>query len=444
MYYIVENQLQLDKLSYNKPCFVSVIPLNHNYHPSLTRVSLIYLKSEGHKGYIFPIEHNDGISIDINLVKDFILKHPSIYVLDKKKILYLLGEEFNLPNIIDINLLHLEETILPLNIPSYKSIVAGYIEGAFKSSPNLNSFIPITKHYEEQEQIYSFIRKYIGKNAINTFYHQDYIWVMYCVEKQGIALNLNDFNTHFTLPYPQFSIKENKIITSYNLYNFTSRPSNSFNGVNFAALNKSDGTREFIIPGEDFLFEYDMKAFHLYLSAKIIGFDLPKGDIHTEFGKMYFRKQELSPEEYKKSKQLSFKMLNGGVFSQYKDVPFWNKLEEYIANLWVKIQQQGYIELEGGRKIKLDEIEHPTPQKLYNYQVQSLETFQNIRILKDLFVYLENKKSKIILYSYDAFLIDYQSIDGKQTLKDIKQIIEKQGFQCSVSYGENYNKLIKL
>lgn len=441
MFWIVEEENQLNKLSYSKPCFISVIPLNHNYHPKLTEVSLIYYKVEGHKGYIFPINHNDGFSLDVELVKEFILKHPNIYVLDKKKILYFLGDKFKENNIIDINLLHLENTINQLELPDYKSIVANYIEGTFKSHPKLNSFIPITKHYEEQESIYSFIKSYIGNQLKSTYYNTDYIWNMYCVEKNGINLDRATLDQHYSLKIPQFSIRDNKILSQYNLYNFTSRPSNSFNGVNYAALNKTDGTRGFIIPEEDYLFEFDMKSYHLFLSAKIIGFELPEGDIHTEFGKYYFGKEELTPEEYKKSKQLSFKQMNGGVFSQYKHVPFWNKLEEHIKTLWIKIQENGYVELVCGRKIKLEEIIEPTPQKCWNYIIQNYETYCNILILKDLFVYLRDKKSKIIMYSYDAFLVDYKNEDGKFILKEIKNIIENQGFKSSVSYGINYNEL---
>lgn len=444
MFYIVENKNQLNKLSYNKPCFINVISLNNNYHPSLTGVSLIYYKVEGHKGYIFPINHNDGFSLDINLVKDFILKHPNIYVLDKKKLLYQLGEDFIDSKVIDINLLHLEKTILPLKIPDFSSKVSNYIEGAFKSHNNLNSFIPITKHYEEQEKIYNFIKHYIGINLFNPYYQQEYTWVMYCVEKQGISLDIGVFNNHFSIPYKKFSIKNNKIYTQYNLYNFTSRPSNAFNNVNFAALNKSDLTREFIIPNDGWLFEYDMRAYHLYLSAKLIDFDLPQGDIHTELGKFYFNKEELTEEEYKKSKQLSFKMMNGGVYSQYKHVPFWKKLEEYISNMWVGVEENGFVELKGGRKIYLKDISNPTPQKIYNYLIQSLETYYNIWILKDLLLYLEDKESKIILYSYDAFLLDYNENDDKIILKEIKKIIEKHGFKSSVSIGKNYNNLRKI
>ena len=445
-FWIVENEEQLKKLSYNKSCYVNIIPLNHNYHPLLTSISLIYYRNqEEDKGFIFPINHNDGISIELDLIKSFLLKHPQIYCLNKKTLLHQLGKEFNLKKIIDINLLHLENTIYKLEIPNYKQSVANYIESSFKSHINLNSFIPITKHYEEQESIYYYIQDYIGNQLNNPFYNEEYSWVMYCIEKQGISLNFNVFNQHFTLPYKKFSIKDNKIYSNYNLYNFTTRPSNSFNGVNFAALNKSDSTREFIVPSESWLFEYDFRAYHLYLSAKLIEYKLPEGDIHTELGKFYFDKDNLTEEEYKKSKQLSFKMMNGGVFPQYKHVPFWKQLEEYIAKLWIEIEDSGFIQLVGGRKIKLQEIPNPTPQKVYNYIIQSAETYYNVKTLSSLLKYLENKKgTRIIMYSYDAMLIDFKEEDGKQILKDIKDIIEEQGFQSSVSYGRNYDKLIKI
>lgn len=444
-FWIIEQEKQLNNLSYNKSCYINVIPLNHNYHPLLTSISLIYYRNEEeNKGFIFPINHNDGIGMELDLIKEFILKHPKIYVLDKKSTLHFLGDGFKGDNIIDINLLHLEDTIFKLEIPDFKQTVANYLEEAFKTHPNLNSFIPITKHYEEQEYIYTYIQYYIDKTGESTYYNVDYPWVMYCVEKNGITLDRVEFDQHYFLKSPKLSIKDNIIYTQYNLYNFTSRPTNSFNGVNFAALKKGDGTRKSFIPRDNYLFEMDMKAYHLFISAKLIGYELEGDDIHTELGKYYFDKEILTEEDYKKSKQLSFKMMNGGVYSQYKNVPFWNKLENYISSLWIKIQSDGYIELFGGRKIKLEEIIDPTPQKLYNYLIQSGETYYNILTLKKLMPYLENKDSKIILYSYDAFLIDFNNNDGKEILLNIKKIIESEGFKCNVSYGINYDNLKKV
>jgi len=96
--------------------------------------------------------------------------------------------------------------------------------------------------------------------------------------------------------------------------------------------------------------------------------------------------------------------------------------------------------LVGGRK--LFEIENPTPQKLLNYKLQSGETFYNVRSIFELQKYLATKKSSIILYTYDSVLIDYSREDGKETLKEIKHILESSfGFKVKAKYGTNYNNL---
>jgi hypothetical protein len=64
------------------------------------------------------------------------------------------------------------------------------------------------------------------------------------------------------------------------------------------------------------------------------------------------------------------------------------------------------------------------PQKLMNYVMQSLETSRNILILKEVLRYLKNKKTKVVLYTYDALLFDYSKEDGKETLEELKEILE--------------------
>jgi hypothetical protein len=92
---------------------------------------------------------------------------------------------------------------------------------------------------------------------------------------------------------PKFNIKDNKIYTQYNLYNFTSRPTNSFNGINFAALNKDNGSREAFIPQNDILFEFDYEAYHPRILAKLIGYEFEEASVHTHLGKMYFKTEKI-------------------------------------------------------------------------------------------------------------------------------------------------------
>ena len=58
--------------------------------------------------------------------------------------------------------------------------------------------------------------------------------------------------------------------------------------------------------------------------------------------------------------------------------------------------------------------------------------------------YLENKKSNIILYTYDSILVDYSRDDGKEVLREIKNLLESEfGFKVNASYGTDYNNLSK-
>jgi hypothetical protein len=67
------------------------------------------------------------------------------------------------------------------------------------------------------------------------------------------------------------------------------------------------------------------------------------------------------------------------------------------------------------------------PQKLMNYMMQSLETSRNILILKDLVMYLQDKKTKIALYTYDAVVFDFDKKEGKEVLEGIEAIMNQEG-----------------
>jgi hypothetical protein len=251
------------------------------------------------------------------------------------------------------------------------------------------------------------------------------------------------FNEHFNPQNINFSIKDNKIYTQYNLYNFTSRPTNTFNNINFAALNKSNGSREAIIYQNDMLFEFDYEAYHPRILGKLIGYEFGKGSVHTHLGQMYFKTDTLTLEQYQASKELTFKQLYGGVFKQYKDVPFFKKVTTYVDSLWDEFNYGGYIKLVGGRQLFVKDVVNPTPQKLLNYLIQSGETYYNVNSIKGVQKYLDNgKKSRIILYTYDSILIDYHKDDGKEALIEIKRLLEEPfGFKVTAKYGKNYNSL---
>jgi hypothetical protein len=205
-------------------------------------------------------------------------------------------------------------------------------------------------------------------------------------------------------------------------------------------MNKSDNTREFIIPQNGYLFEFDYDAYHLRLIAKLINYEFSEESVHTELGKMYFNKKELSKEEYKESKFISFRQMYGNVYKKYEHIEFFQKTKQFIQDLWETSNKQGYLELKGGRQLQLSQIQEPNPSKLFNYLIQSMETYYNVISIKKVLDYLDFKESSCTLYTYDSILINY-SQDNKIVLKDIKRLMESEGFKISVSYGKDYNNL---
>jgi hypothetical protein len=78
------------------------------------------------------------------------------------------------------------------------------------------------------------------------------------------------------------------------------------------------------------------------------------------------------------------------------------------------------------------------PQKLMNYMMQSLETSRNILILKDVLMFLQNKESKLALYTYDAFVFDFDKSDGKETLESLEKIMNQGGkYPIKFKYSNN-------
>ena len=81
-----------------------------------------------------------------------------------------------------------------------------------------------------------------------------------------------------------------------------------------------------------------------------------------------------------------------------------------------------------------------TRNKLFNYIIQSKETSTNVQILELVLSWLEGKKTKLVLYTYDAFLFDYSNEDKGL----IQEIINMVGYPVNIKQGKTYHGLEKL
>ena len=78
------------------------------------------------------------------------------------------------------------------------------------------------------------------------------------------------------------------------------------------------------------------------------------------------------------------------------------------------------------------------PQKLFNYILQNVESANNALILLDIHKALRGKKTKIVLYTYDSFLLDIDN-DEEYIEDEIKKIFSKRKLQIKTSYGSTYD-----
>jgi len=242
---------------------------------------------------------------------------------------------------------------------------------------------------------------------------------------------------------PQSLVKDGFVYSQYNHLTTTGRPSNRYGGVNFSALNKSDGSRNpFVSRFDDgMLFMLDYDSYHIRLIAKLIDYALPQESVHAYFAKQYFNTDTITEEQYEKSKQISFQMMYGGILPEYEHITFFRSIQFLIDELWDAHQQTGYVpSVISGIKINAD-----SRTKLFNYVIQNYETEQNMLVLRKILLETSKFESVPILYTYDSVLFDVKESETETYLNKVRQIMELNGqFPVKTSYGKNYGEMIKL
>ena len=411
---IIDNKEDLQKLrSKLHSDNVNCVPIlsDTNFHPKKNRISLLYFEIDSEE-FILPINHCESVR-----VKPFDFKFDFKFnVLDKKSFLHLISEKLD---VTDINLKYYLSTNQQLNVDEFETNAHHFYNRKYYKSMWINDVIPIMKHLEYCRKIISKIK---DMNETHDEYDKDLNNALYHIESNGIQ-------TTTGIEY-----------TSYNPFTSTGRPSNSFSGINYAALNKKDGSRERFISrfGKDgMLVEMDFDAYHLRLIGEVIGYKFPKGSVHEHMAKFYGC-------DYDEAKSLSFKYLYGFIPDDIKKInPFFEKVSDFIDKLWKDYKSTKTLTSNiYSRRIMGYNLHEMNKNKLFNYMIQTLETENNISILNKLIPSFVSQKSKLVLYNYDSFLVDFSNEDGIDFLRNIKETIEQNGkYPVKVSRGLNYDNM---
>jgi hypothetical protein len=413
-----------------------VVPVlsDHTRHRCENRISFVYFYnySTGDE-FVIGCSHSDLVKNGENWLTEISL--PESTICYKKSILWSKGIKCY-----DADLCYWLQENTPIEI-EYSQDITAYHRW-YSDLRNVNDIIPIVNLIEYCRTIRSNFEQCIFRIEFDdtlNFYNENVIENFYRIENSGLPINSDKLKQFY-------NINKSRLYTEYYPYTATGRPSNRFGGINFAALDKGTGVRSIIEVenNSQMLIEFDYDSHHVRLVAKLIGYELPAGNLHEYFGRQYFKTPVITDEQYAESKTITFRMLYGTIYNEYSDIPFFKMVQEYRNRLWSEFDDIGYIKTPlTKRKIYAKNHENMNASKLFNYVLQGYETDVNSLMLNKILRYLYEKYSKIVLYTYDSFLFLYDKRDGKNFIDDILMILNNYGMRASLKVGIGYDNMIK-
>jgi hypothetical protein len=313
----------------------------------------------------------------------------------------------------------------------------------FGNSTDANKLIPlmswgkIIKEYASN-LLAIFIENSADINSDKMVFAKSLLSTLKNIENSGLCVSPVLLEEYFGSKTVR-SYKSDFVYSQYNPYTVTNRPSNRFGGINFSALNKSDGSRDIFISRyqNGCLVQFDFEAYHLRLIADILDVKLPTGNsIHLELAKMYFNTDIITDDLYAQSKSKTFEIMYG-----MSNETYGFELFEKIHMMRQMFQNETTIELPSGMTVA---VEQPNASKLFNYYMQSLEIVQTLPKLNSILNLLQNTNNKLILYTYDSILVDMENFDHALIHDMIEILEENKKFPVRVYSGNTYNNIKEI
>ena len=419
---------------------VVVVPSHAATHPSIGKICLVYYKFTNGQSYILGKGHSDTLA-------HYDLIFPvNGYILNKKDSMQLTDLVSHLK---DINSLWYTSGNKLGDVSEHYSVWMQSFLQTFSDTTLLskklpiNNIIPMTVWQKVLDSfVESMIRSMPDESVSFKFFNDIVIPSLAAIEKNGLYVNTTKFDETFV--GKRHCVANSLVYTSYNPFTVTSRPSNAYQGINYAALNKSDGSRgvfESRFGESGILLQLDFDAYHLRLLANAMGIELPSNSLHEVLAQEYFGTSEITPEQYEEGKKVTFQFLYGNI-TPTEDMPqLLRNVHNHIVTIVKEYKTNNCLQTPSGRQItQIDGGMH----KVFNYYVQSLEAETTYKMLHSLVENLKGMKSKAVLYTYDSVLFDVELSELEQVKQIIDNSIDTKQFPITLSAGNDYNALLDI
>lgn len=452
---VIDNEVDfrflLDSIkAYESISFISMC--DSKVHPIQSKINLMYFYIPEIKlECILNFKHYEKTFFEINNIDltDAILKSKRIYTDNKKLFLYFFDGSNK--KVFDIELHEYLSDKLILNTIDFEETSSYKFYSKFNAS-NLNTIIPISNYIQYYSLLKGEYLLYIDINK-EKFTEKSYMCYNFIAlpslcdtEMGGIGIDIDKFNEYFA--HTRYKLNDSKLVYSdYNVYTSTGRPSNTYSGLNFAALNKSNNCRETFVSRfeEGVLVEFDYSAFHPALIANLIGYTYTEESIYHNLHLKIYGREIKTQEDYSEIKDVVFKTIYGRIGNDLLKISYYKGVMDLIDGLWLEFKRDGYVTSKIFRRRIYKSERIDSKYKLFNYYSQLYETEHNLSIMPSIIKYLKTRKmqSKLILYTYDSFLFDVPINEIDSIKSDIKRIMENNtNLKFHIKSGTNYNNLI--
>ena len=430
---VIDNPHQLDILK-NKSLFLYPITRDGRVHRHFGAiVGFVFIDIESRQAYTLSNGHPEGIfnSSDLSF-----LSTCKVYCYDTLCLKY---AGYETSNFIDVKMQYYLYT--NQSYTSETPSIINHYTRLYQNFLKVNELIPLYKHEQIALNIFetSWVKEPQGGLS---FYQNELLDVFYNIEKSGLKINSQLFAERFG---KTLSKNKDYCFTEYNYYTITGRPSNRFGGINFAALNKEDDTREaFVSRFEDgVLVEMDFNSYHPRLIASLVGYDFGKDNVYEHLATYYSNTPNPNKEEIDKAKEATFRQLYGGIQQQYLHIPFFEKTNNLARYLWEKIKDEGCIESPiSGRRLVISNYQDINCYVLFNYFIQMYETESNVIVLRNILERIKDMQCVPVLYTYDSILFDLPQSELDRLVKEvIPQSIDLEKYPIKIKKGTTYKNL---
>ena len=161
-------------------------------------------------------------------------------------------------------------------------------------------------------------------------------------------------------------------------------------------------------------------------------------DFYTWIGK------QMGIDDRTEIKTLIFQNLYGGIRSELLHIPYFKEIQNLTNLLSETITKNKAIFTHSYHiQFGIERLEPITPAKVLNYYIQAYETERNIKKILKIKEKLEGKQTKLILYTYDAFVFDVHPKENQYLYNEIIPLLRggHGRYEVKTTTGKNYDEL---